>query len=125
MHFIGKINWEIYKCITEDIVTEEVIVTDERIEHIKERHPGDYERYMNYIGRILQDPDYILEANKPNTGIVLKKFKENEKKFKLVLRIRIESDPPNYKNSILSFWHIGDTTWNKNIKNKRMLYKRE
>ena len=107
MHFIGKINWEIYKCITEDIVTEEVIVTDERIEHIKERHPGDYERYMNYIGRILQDPDYILEANKPNTGIVLKKFKENEKKFKLVLRIRIENDPPNYKNSILSFWHIG------------------
>ncbi len=32
---IGKIDIEIYKCVAEDIVTDEVIITDERIQHIK------------------------------------------------------------------------------------------
>lgn len=35
MHTVGKIDREIYKCITKDIVTDEVIITDERIGHIK------------------------------------------------------------------------------------------
>lgn len=34
VHIVGRIDREIYKCITEDIVTDEVIITDERIEHI-------------------------------------------------------------------------------------------
>lgn len=48
MHTVGRINRDIYKCITEDLVTDEVIITDERIQHIKERHPDDYERYYEY-----------------------------------------------------------------------------
>ena len=43
MRYVGKIDKEKYRCITEDIVTDEVIITDERIGHIKERHPNDYE----------------------------------------------------------------------------------
>lgn len=31
VYIIGKIDINIYKCITEDIVTDEVIMTDERI----------------------------------------------------------------------------------------------
>ena len=41
MYSIGKINQKIYKCITEDIITEEVIITENQIQHIKDRHPGD------------------------------------------------------------------------------------
>ena len=124
-YIIGKIDRSIYGCITDDIVTDEVIITDERIQHIKERHPGDYERYIKYITRILADPDYILEANKPNTGVVLKEIKERGEKFKVILRVKVENDPANYKNSVLSFWLIGETTWKKNVKNKKILYKRE
>ena len=69
VNFVGKINREIYKCVTEDIVTDEVIITDERIAHIKERHPNDYERFISYIAEILADPDYIIEANKEHTDI--------------------------------------------------------
>lgn len=39
MRIIGKINIEIYKCITEDICTDEVIITEKQIEHIKEHNP--------------------------------------------------------------------------------------
>lgn len=125
MHSIGKIDREIYKCITEDIRTDEVIITDERIEHIRERHPDDYERFCSYIPQIIKAPDYIIEANKENTGILLKRFKENGEEFKLVLKIAVKDDPESYKNSVISFWHIGDTTWRKTLKNKNILYRNE
>ena len=38
MHSVGKINREIYKCVTTDIVTDEVIITDNQIQHIKSYH---------------------------------------------------------------------------------------
>lgn len=125
MHSIGKIDREIYKCITEDIRTDEVIITDERIEHIRERHPDDYERFCSYIPQIIKAPDYIIEANKENTGILLKRIKENGEEFKLVLKIAVKDDPESYKNSVISFWHIGDTTWRKTLKNKNILYRNE
>ena len=125
VHIVGKIDKNIYKCITEDIITDEVIITDERIQHIRKRHPNDYERFYSYIPEIIENPDYIIEANKSNTAVILKEIEEQGEKFKLVLRLKVESDPAEYKNSIMTFWYIGDTTWRKSLKNKKILYKRE
>lgn len=100
-------------------------MTDERVDHIKERHPNDYERFFEYIPRIIGEPDYIIEANKENTAVVLKEIEEKGEKFKLILRMKVISDPPEYKNSIISFWHVGETTWRKTLKNKKILYKKE
>ncbi|MCX4339986.1 MAG: PBECR2 nuclease fold domain-containing protein [Lachnospiraceae bacterium] len=125
VHTIGRIDKKIYKCVTEDIVTDEVIITDERIAHIQERHPNDYERFCSYIPEILENPDYIIETAKPYTAVILKEIENQGEKFKLVLRIKVKSDPAEYKNSIMTFWHIGETTWKKSLKNKKILYKRE
>lgn len=122
---VGRIDIEKYRCIMDEIATDEVIITPERIQHIEERHPGDYEQFVKYVADILENPDYILEANKPNTGVILKEIEENGEKFKVILRVKVESDPAEYRNSILSFWQIGETTWKKNVKNKKILYKRE
>ena len=54
MHIVGKINREIYKCITDDIVTDEVVITDNQIQHIKDRHPNDYERFASYFDEIVK-----------------------------------------------------------------------
>lgn len=124
MFYVGKLDRRIYSCVIPDIITDEVIITDERILHIKERHPGDFERYMRYLGEVVQAPDYILEANKPNTAVVLKEIEENDVKFKIILRLKVQHDPVGYKNSILSFWVVGETSWKKNLKNKTILYKR-
>lgn len=125
MHYITRLDIEKYKCISNKIITDEVIITDERIQHIQEHHPNNFERYEKYMCEIIESPDYILEANKPNTGVLLKEIIDNGEKFKVILRVKIESDPVEYRNSVLSFWHIGETTWNKNIKNKKILYKAE
>ncbi|MBR1742574.1 MAG: hypothetical protein IJ733_12055 [Lachnospiraceae bacterium] len=124
MQFVGKINKEIYQCITENILTDEVIITDERIAHIRDRHPGDYEKFFHYISGIIAEPDYIIASNKKNTAVLLKNFEEKDRKFKVILRLKLETEPFSYKNSIVSFWHIGETTWKKTIKNKLVLYKR-
>lgn len=57
MHFVGKIDVEIYKCVTNGFVTQDVIITDERIQHIKERHPDNYEKYCKYLTEIVENPD--------------------------------------------------------------------
>ena len=56
MHTVGEIDRRIYKCITNDITTNEVIITDERIMHIKERHPDDYEVCLE-INRFFTEKD--------------------------------------------------------------------
>lgn len=116
---------EKYRCVSPDIQTSEVIITDERIKHIQERHPEDYERFRSYIPKIIAEPDYIIAANKEDTAVILKEITENGEKFKLILRLKTPRDPENYKNSIISFWKVGETTWKKTIKNKKILYKSE
>ena len=125
MHIIGKINKNIYKCVTEDITTEEVIITDNQINHIKNRHPNDYENFSSYFSDILSDPDFILEANKPNTAFILKQITENELTVQLILRLQTSQDPKGYKNSIITFLKIDIKTWNKYLRNKKILYRKD
>ena len=124
MQTVGRIDRDKYRCITDNITTDEVIITEERIQHIRDRHPGDYERFLGYMSEIVADPDYIIEANKANTAVILKEIEENGEKFKLILRLKVEHDPADYQNSVISFWHIGETTWRKTIKNKKVLYRK-
>ena len=42
IHTIGRIDRAIYRQIAADIVTDQVIITERQITHIKERHPGDF-----------------------------------------------------------------------------------
>lgn len=118
MHKVGRINRDIYKCITDDIATDEVIITDERIAHIKERHPNDYERYYRYLREIVTHPQYIVETNKPYTALILKEFADEEEQFKTVLRLTTSHDNPEFKNSIITFMKINDKEWRRILKNK-------
>ena len=74
---------------------------------------------------MLRDPDYIIAANRAHTAVILKEIVENGEKFKLILRLKTPDMPEEYRNSVISFWYIGDTTWNKTLKNKKILYKKE
>jgi len=60
LQYIGKLDREKFKGITNNITTDEVILTNKQVEHIKERHPNDYEEYFEYFKEIIENPDYIL-----------------------------------------------------------------
>ncbi len=125
VHNVGKIDIEKYKCVTEDIQTDEVIITEKQIEHIKERHPNDYERYFSYVREIIQKPDYILEANKPNTAFVLKHILDNGKNYQLILRLKTSNDPSEYKNSVITFLKVEEKRYKRYLRTKKILYKSE
>lgn len=125
MHTVGKINREIYKCITEDIVTNEVIITDNQIKHILDRHPDAYEKAVSFLKIALENPDYIIEDKHKNTGLIVKKIASKKENLQIVLRICTSEDNFNYKNSIISCWEISDKRLENYLRNKRILYKKE
>lgn len=123
---VGKINREMYKVITNDITTDEAVITDERIAHILERHPQ--EQHKAVIERLLesiQDPDYILKDTAPQTAVVLKAFPEQSERYRIIFRLHGKGDKSDYKNSVITAFYISERKYNKYIRNKEVLYKKE
>ncbi len=126
VHRIGKIDREIYRCITEDIRTDEVIITDERIAHIRERRGNEfYDKYSGVFDKILKEPDYIFREKREHTALVCKRIIEDEKYINLVLRIAIETDNPEYKNSIITAIGESEKRFAQRLRNNAILYKKE
>lgn len=125
VHQVTRLDIEKYKCVSKHITTSEVVITDERIQHIRERHPNDFEKYQQYIAQIIEEPDYLLQDKMPNTAVVLKEFEDCGEHFRLALRLATPLDNPEYKNSILTFLKIREKEWNRLLKNKVILYKHE
>lgn len=124
MHFVGNLDKSIYRCITEDITTNAVVITDERIQHIEDHHPGEYEEIEQYLPMAISAPDYILK-DRVNTGLILKSFDMDGKHVQVVLRLHTSTDKPEYKNSIISAWRISTNRLESYLRNKQILYKRQ
>lgn len=124
VHRICDLDVEKYRCITPDIPVQEVIITDERIAHIRSHHPGHFEVVAPFLRAAVEKPDYILE-DAPNTGLVLKAFQVDGLRIQMVLRIHTSTDSPGFKNSIISAWKISESRWNNYLRNKKILYKTE
>lgn len=122
---IGHIDTEKYRGITDDIVTDEVIITGKQIQHIEDRHPGIYKRFGCYLQEAVRNPDYILEGNKPNTAVVLKDIQNESESVKIVLRLITSTDNPEFKNSIITFMQINKKDWDRLLRNKKIVYTRE
>ena len=125
MRFVGKLNKEIFRCISEDIRTDEVIITDERIQHVNERHPGEHEKIKEYLKEAVENPDYIIADKNPDTGLVIKKIKSGNMYIQLVLRLCTTRNEMEYKNSIISLWEISEARLQNYLRNKPILYKRK
>ena len=123
VHHVCNLDKQLYSVVTKDIASDEVIITTERIGHIAGHHPGDYEKYRQYIEQAITKPDYIIEANRPNTALILKEIKLADKVFKLILRLKTSKEPVAYKNSVITFMKIDAKEWNRLVKNKKNLYK--
>lgn len=122
---VGKINLNIYKCISDTLITDEVIITDNQMQHILDRHPDSYQEIFNFIESALKNPDYIIKDTHKYTGLVIKEIKKTSSHIQIVLRICSNTDEIGYKNSIISCWKISDKRLQNYLRNKEILYKRE
>ncbi len=126
MHYVGKLDKELYRCVAEDITTDEVIITDERIQHIKERRGAEFfEKYKQYFPVILSDPDYIFPDDRVNTAIVCKVIGTGDNAINLVLRLAVEGDDPAYKNSVITAIRENRKRFAQRIRNNTPIYKKD
>lgn len=126
LHSVGRLQNRVYKYNFKDLVTDEVVITDKQIEHIEERRKGFYEIYSKYFEEIINYPDIIFEDNKNrNTLLVCKEIIENNIKVCIVLRLILSDDNPNFKNSIITAHPIGKRNFNKYLRTKKIIYKKE
>ena len=129
MQYIGKINVELYKEISQEITTDEVILTDKQREHIEQRHPEVLEKFEKYLTEIVEKPDYILKDNaRENTALLLKTIKFTNRSeeivgsVNLVLRLAVEGDNIDNKNSIITCIPIGDSRLQSYKNNGKIIY---
>ena len=125
VNFVCRLDLERYKVVSNNIQTDEVIITDQQLKHIQERHPDISKSVMENLSNIIQNPDYIIETDRPNTANILKRLEVNGKKYQLILRLKTDSDPANFKNSIITMMTVNEKRYQQYLRNRNILYKGE
>ena len=125
VHNLGTLDWSIYECISDRHVTDEVVITDEQLLHIREKHSEAYQDAVCYVKEVLAFPDYIIRDKHPNTGLIIKRITCEADNMLLVLRISTAADKEGYKNSVITSWKITEKRLNNYLRNKEVIYKRE
>mgnify|MGYP005944264235 FL=1 len=104
--------------------TTEVIVTDERIAHIKERHPEDLLLFEQYGREAVLSPDLIIRGSK-HIGTVFAVKKLPDTNLNVVVRLVLETDEAGFKNSVMTFYRLRERNLKKLLEKNQLLYTRE
>lgn len=121
---IGKIDKSKIGKYSEKIITDEVILTNERLQHILDNHKEDFELYFNNAKEIIEQPDYILEDIKNiNTMMFIKHIQDTN--INIIIRLAVENDDKHPKNSIMTFYRLRNSNLRKMINKNKTIYKNE
>lgn len=117
---IGKLNIELFEKIGENLITDEVIFTYERMNHVETKRVQLFNQVKEHLPNILYNPDYIYKDwnNRDNTLVLIKSLDEKSN-LNVVLKIAVLNDEKHTKNSIITMIKIGNKTFNKIKRNKK------
>lgn len=121
---LGKLDTQPLEIEFGKLKTDELIVTNERIEHIKFRHPEDFILFEKYGLSVVVKPDFIIKDEKNKNTIFIVKKLENTN-LNLVVKIILETDEKDFKNSVMTFYRIRERNLKKLIDKNKTLYKSE
>lgn len=121
---LGKINTLPLEKEFGKLQTDEIIITNERIAHIKYRHPKDYSLFEAYGVDAISEPDEIIKDSK-NSGTIFMVKKLPETNLNVVARLVLETDDPKLKNSVMTFYRIRNKNLEKLETKNKVLYKKE
>lgn len=120
---LGKLNQELFSQRFGNLYTDEIVVTAERIEHIRERHPQDVELFWKYGAESILSPDLIIEDCK-NTDTVFMVKQLPDTNLNVVVRLVLKADEKHPKNSVMTFYRIRERNLKKLIEKNNLLYKK-
>lgn len=120
MQYIAKLDRKKLGEYEKRLITEDVILTDERLyEHILLFHEDEYKQLRPYLKSIIENPDYIVEDNRhEDTMIYLKQIEDIGKNGRVVIKLALGQDEEHNKNSIITMMKLNKRTWNQTIKNR-------
>jgi len=121
---LGKLNTDILFEAFGVLQTDEVIVTEERAEHILKQHPNDYDLFLEYADVTVTQPDIVVKDCK-NTGTVFMIKRLENININVVTRLALSTDKSGLKNSVMTFFRLRDSNLKKMIKKNELLYKNE
>ncbi|MBR3601018.1 MAG: hypothetical protein IKL49_01645 [Lachnospiraceae bacterium] len=105
-----------------EIQTDEVIVTDERIRHIIERHLQDYKLFLEYGVFAVTNPDYIIKDGKcDGTIFMIKRLIDTN--INVVVRVALSTDKKGLKNSVMTSYRLRDRNLKRMMEKNEILYK--
>ena len=85
---IGTINKRVIKLLNLNYTEElPIIIGDGNIEHIKARHPKDFEKYGSYISDIVSNPTYLARNIKKDSIEFIKEYKINNEFVLVAVRV--------------------------------------
>lgn len=125
---IGRIKKEYIGEYKNKVITEELILTYERLnKHILLYHEKEFYQLKDYIINVIEYPDLVIEdKNNMDTLIFLKHIEEINKKARIVVKLATNIREKVYnKNSIITIMRQRDKSWEQTIKNKgKIIYKK-
>lgn len=120
---LGRLDTELLKQEFGTLKTDEIIITSERIEHIKTQHPEDYGLFEIYGASTVESPDLIIKDEKnKNTIFMVRKLEETN--LNVVVKLILDTDEKDYKNSVMTFYRIRDKNLKKLLNKNKTIYKR-
>lgn len=121
---LGKIDIKILEAEYGKIQTDEIVVTNERLTHIKERHPQDYLLFEKYGIESVVFPDLVIKDVKhEGTVFMIKQLPETN--LNVVVRVVLKTNNSKLKNSVMTFYRIRDKNLKKLIEKNGVIYKKE
>lgn len=121
---LGKINTTPLEKEFGKLKTDEIIITNERIGHIKNRHPEDFLLFEKYGVQTVENPDTIIkDCKNKSTVFMVKKLPDTN--LNVVARLVVDDDNENLKNSVMTFYRIRNRNLEKLANKNKILYKKE
>ena len=125
LQYIGKIDKNKLGRYKDKVITDDVIITDERIEHIKQHHPDLKDKEIQFVKDVLNNPDIIFNDKKnKDTILMVKSIASNNKNYKMVVKLNTNIELNDKSNSVISFWNISDKKVRQYKRNEEIIYQK-
>ena len=122
LQYIGRLDKEKLGKYKDKIVTEDVILTDERKLHIYKNHNKDYDVILNNLSKVVLNPSEILEdlKNKDTLFFIDKLGKNN---LNVVIKLNTTNNKKYPRNSIMTAWIIRNKNLRKLVEKNKYRFK--
>lgn len=85
---IGVFNQQVLDILGDNITAgTPIYIGNVNEEHIKNRHPYEYDKYFKDMEYIIEKPDYVGKNPKDNSIIFVKEYKEDEEFIRVGIKI--------------------------------------